>query len=134
LPHQRRHSRPLVGARAWGLIAQPRTVTPPARRRPLHAHPVHDPCSREGDAAIVARRREGVDKRREKYPKKNREGNAINGFAAMAGANPFIIRGTKCAAGRQSRVSRRRCRSARRSPRRHSSVAAKITAGHRAPA
>jgi hypothetical protein len=51
-----------------------------------------------------------VDKRREKYRKKNREGNAINGFAAMAGANPFIIRGTKCAAGRQSLVSRRRCR------------------------
>ena len=26
----------------------------PNQRRPLHAHPVHDPCSREGDARIIA--------------------------------------------------------------------------------
>jgi hypothetical protein len=34
----------------------------PNRRRPLHAHPVHDPCSREGDAEDYAGGSERVNK------------------------------------------------------------------------
>ncbi len=39
--------------RSW-QITQAATSCVPTRHRPLHAHPVHDPCSREGDGPSIA--------------------------------------------------------------------------------
>jgi hypothetical protein len=37
------------------------SVVLPIRHRPLHAHPVHDPCSRDGDGSIMREAQRGVD-------------------------------------------------------------------------
>ena len=56
-----------VRARTWGLITQHATSACRSGAVSLHAHPVHDPCSREGDAGIIGEV-EGVGIKEEDFP------------------------------------------------------------------
>src|SRR5690606_15948422 len=55
-------ARPRSGPGPRGSSPSRATSARPNRHRPLHAHPVHDPCSREGDGEDYAGGFWGVDK------------------------------------------------------------------------
>ena len=120
------HRATSVRARPSGLITQHATSACRTGAVSLHAHTVHDPCSRKGDGPSIAQARTAWRDRRELFSRSNE----INGLAEMYihAKRPRFSRGRPLASRPHAACDSSRCASARISKDRSRALWSKICA------